>query len=72
MKKKKETIDAKKLTIEVDLDGRVTNEPTPCPKCNSLNNEYGYGFAYGGLGGYITCGDCGEFISKTQDLGEYE
>lgn len=43
------------------------SEEIKCPECNSKNLEQGYGFAYGGLGVYTTCADCGAFVSKVMD-----
>lgn len=35
-----------------------------CPCCGSVDLTFGYGLAFGGLGGYTLCLDCGETLTK--------
>ncbi len=38
-----------------------------CPRCGSGDHMQGYGLAAGGIGDYIACLDCGEFLMVHQD-----
>lgn len=37
-----------------------------CPECGSNEHYYGYGFAAGGLGGYLMC-ECGYVFERHPD-----
>lgn len=39
-----------------------------CKACGSDNIQAGYGMAYGGMGVYFSCEDCGQLQEKFQDL----
>jgi hypothetical protein len=38
-----------------------------CKACGSDNIQAGYGMAYGGMGVYLACEDCGQLQEKFQD-----